>query len=100
MYRIFWAPDDSLRIVFPFNCFDPSPELNAKLANFIFIIHDLRLRLYIMLCKSAACEKVVQKVMDEMEEGKDEDVTPSKSPPVRKEVTEEDLEDWLDSMIS
>ncbi|KAM4522662.1 cell death regulator Aven [Odontesthes bonariensis] len=47
-----------------------------------------------------ACEKVVQKVMDEMEEGKDEDVAPSTSPPVRKEVTEEDLEDWLDSMIS
>ncbi|XP_072218508.1 cell death regulator Aven isoform X2 [Leuresthes tenuis] len=47
-----------------------------------------------------ACEKVVQKAMDEMEEGKDEDVTPSESPPVRKEVTEEDLEDWLDSMIS
>lgn len=35
-----------------------------------------------------------------MEEVKDKDVTPPKSASVRQEVTEEDLEDWLDSMIS
>lgn len=35
-----------------------------------------------------------------MEKAKDKDVTPPKSAPVRQEMTEEDLEDWLDSMIS
>lgn len=51
-----------------------------------------------------ACEEVkevVPKVIEEkMEEVKDKDVTPPKSASARQEVTEEDLEDWLDSMIS
>ncbi|CAG5928360.1 unnamed protein product [Menidia menidia] len=34
------------------------------------------------------------------EEVKVKDVTPPKSPSIRKEMTEDDLEDWLDSMIS
>lgn len=37
---------------------------------------------------------------EEKMEVKDKDVTPPQSASVRKEVTEEDLEDWLDSMIS
>ncbi|XP_051265964.1 cell death regulator Aven [Dicentrarchus labrax] len=51
-----------------------------------------------------ACEEVKEVVLEvigeKMEEVKDKDVTPPKSASVRKEVTEEDLEDWLDSMIS
>lgn len=51
-----------------------------------------------------ACEEVkevVTEVIEEkMEEVKDKDVTPSKSASVKQEMTEEDLEDWLDSMIS
>lgn len=37
---------------------------------------------------------------EKVEEVKDKDVTLPKSASVRQEVTEEDLEDWLDSMIS
>lgn len=37
---------------------------------------------------------------EKMEVVKDKDVAPPKSASVRQEVTEEDLEDWLDSMIS
>ncbi|XP_028252879.1 cell death regulator Aven [Parambassis ranga] len=40
--------------------------------------------------------EVIQNVR--MEEVKD--ITPPKSPPVKQKMTEEDLEDWLDSMIS
>ncbi|XP_035533977.1 cell death regulator Aven [Morone saxatilis] len=51
-----------------------------------------------------ACEEVKEVVLEvigeKMEEVKDKDVTPRKCASVRKEVTEEDLEDWLDSMIS
>ncbi|XP_041660991.1 cell death regulator Aven [Cheilinus undulatus] len=51
-----------------------------------------------------ACEEVKEvalKVTEEkMQEVKNQEVTPPKSASVRKEVTEEDLEDWLDSMIS
>nr|XP_046230038.1 cell death regulator Aven [Scatophagus argus]XP_046230039.1 cell death regulator Aven [Scatophagus argus] len=46
------------------------------------------------------CEEVKEVMEEKMEEVKDKDVTPPKSASVRKEVTEEDLEDWLDSMIS
>ncbi|XP_054474290.1 cell death regulator Aven [Anoplopoma fimbria] len=37
---------------------------------------------------------------EKMDEAKDKDVTPPKSASVKQEMTEEDLEDWLDSMIS
>ncbi|XP_071323898.1 cell death regulator Aven isoform X2 [Trachinotus anak] len=51
-----------------------------------------------------ACEEMkaaVPEVLEEkMEEVKDKDVTPPKSASVKQEMTEEDLEDWLDSMIS
>ncbi len=43
---------------------------------------------------------VLEVIEEKMEEVKDKDITPPKSAPIRKEVTEEDLEDWLDSMIS
>ncbi|XP_047430402.1 cell death regulator Aven [Mugil cephalus] len=43
------------------------------------------------------CKEAKEEVMEEV---KDKDVTPPKPSTVRKEVTEEDLEDWLDSMIS
>ncbi|XP_067337192.1 cell death regulator Aven isoform X2 [Channa argus] len=48
-----------------------------------------------------ACEetKVTPETKDEKTE-KVNDVTPPKSASVRQEMTEEDLEDWLDSMIS
>uniref|UniRef100_A0A3Q3RCD5 Apoptosis, caspase activation inhibitor n=1 Tax=Monopterus albus TaxID=43700 RepID=A0A3Q3RCD5_MONAL len=39
-------------------------------------------------------------VQDQMETVKDKDVAHPNSPSVRQEITEEDLEDWLDSMIS
>ncbi|KAM6992154.1 cell death regulator Aven isoform 2-T2 [Tautogolabrus adspersus] len=45
-------------------------------------------------------EEVPEVIEEKMEEVKNKDVTPSKSASVRQEVTEEDLEDWLDSMIS
>lgn len=45
--------------------------------------------------------EAVPEVKDEkMEKVKDKDVTPPTSAPVRQEMTEEELEDWLDSMIS
>ncbi|XP_068564518.1 cell death regulator Aven [Cebidichthys violaceus] len=51
-----------------------------------------------------ACEQVkeVKPVLieEKMDEVKEKDVTPPKSASVRQEMTEEDLEDWLDSMIS
>lgn len=48
-----------------------------------------------------SCEEVVPEVIKEkMEEVKDKDVTPPKSASIKQEMTEEDLEDWLDSMIS
>lgn len=37
---------------------------------------------------------------EKTEEVKDEDVAPPQSAPIKQEMTEEDLEDWLDSMIS
>ncbi|XP_070704903.1 cell death regulator Aven [Pempheris klunzingeri] len=45
------------------------------------------------------CE-AVKEVAPEVTEEKDKDVAPPKSASVRPEMTEEDLEDWLDSMIS
>ena len=39
-------------------------------------------------------------IKEKMEEVKDKDVTPPKSASIKQEMTEEDLEDWLDSMIS
>lgn len=39
-------------------------------------------------------------IEEKMGEAKDEHVTPPESASGRKEVTEEDLEDWLDTMIS
>ncbi|XP_039981287.1 cell death regulator Aven [Xiphias gladius] len=51
-----------------------------------------------------ACEEtkeVVPEVIEEkMEAVRDEGVAPPKSASVKQEMTEEDLEDWLDSMIS
>lgn len=37
---------------------------------------------------------------EKMEEVEEAEVSPPKTAPKRQEVTEEDLEDWLDSMIS
>lgn len=45
-------------------------------------------------------EVVLEVVEEKTKEVKDKDITPPKSAPIKKEVTEEDLEDWLDSMIS
>lgn len=61
-----------------------------------------------MFFQSPACEdvkEVIEEKTEEVIEEKtkevtDEQVAPPKSASVRKEVTEEDLEDWLDSMIS
>ncbi|XP_075939904.1 cell death regulator Aven isoform X2 [Anarhichas minor] len=58
--------------------------------------------------ESAVLEKACEQVKDmkpvlieeKMDEVKDKDVTPPKSASARQEMTEEDLEDWLDSMIS
>ncbi|TKS76305.1 Cell death regulator [Collichthys lucidus] len=47
-----------------------------------------------------ACEEVMEAIEEKMEEVKDKDVAPPESVSTKKEVTEEDLEDWLDSMIS
>lgn len=47
---------------------------------------------------SPDCEDV--KEVTEKEVVKEKDITPPEPTSVRKEVTEEDLEDWLDSMIS
>lgn len=47
--------------------------------------------------KSPVCEEVKEVIEEKMEEVKGNDITPPSS--VRK-VTEEDLEDWLDTMIS
>ena len=52
----------------------------------------------ILFFKSAACEEVKEVTEEKVEKMKD--VTLSKCASVKKEVTEEDLEDWLDSMIS
>ena len=43
---------------------------------------------------------VPEVIKEKMEEVKDKDVTPPKSASIKQEMTEEDLEDWLDSMIS
>lgn len=52
----------------------------------------------------AACEQVQEKVPvlteEKTDEVKNKDVNPRESASVRQEMTEEDLEDWLDSMIS
>lgn len=40
------------------------------------------------------------KEVTEKEVMKEKDITPPEPTSVRKEVTEEELEDWLDSMIS
>ncbi|XP_063757745.1 cell death regulator Aven isoform X2 [Eleginops maclovinus] len=45
-------------------------------------------------------EEVKEVTEERMQEVKDKDVTPPKSASVKQEMTEEDLEDWLDSMIS
>lgn len=45
------------------------------------------------------CEDV-KEVTEEEEVAKEKDITPPEPTSVRKEVMEEDLEDWLDSMIS
>lgn len=50
--------------------------------------------------QSPACEDVKEAIEEKTEEVTDKQVAPPKSASVRKEVTEEDLEDWLDSMIS
>lgn len=42
----------------------------------------------------------VKEVTEKKEALKGKDITPPESSSVRKKVTEEDLEDWLDSMIS
>lgn len=42
----------------------------------------------------------MNEVTEEETTVKENDIAPPKSTSVRKEVTEEDLEDWLDSMIS
>nr|XP_020459539.1 cell death regulator Aven [Monopterus albus]XP_020459540.1 cell death regulator Aven [Monopterus albus] len=47
-----------------------------------------------------ACDEMKAVVQDQMETVKDKDVAHPNSPSVRQEITEEDLEDWLDSMIS
>ncbi|XP_018538063.1 cell death regulator Aven [Lates calcarifer] len=50
------------------------------------------------------CEEIKEVTLEvteeKMEEVKDKDVTPPKPASVKQEMTEEDLEDWLDSMIS
>ncbi|XP_037305742.2 cell death regulator Aven [Pungitius pungitius] len=50
------------------------------------------------------CERVQEDVLvlteEKMDEVKNNDVNPPESASVRPEMTEEDLEDWLDSMIS
>lgn len=45
-------------------------------------------------------EEVLLEVTEKTEEVKDKEGTLTKATPARQEVTEEDLEDWLDSMIS
>ncbi|XP_035472653.2 cell death regulator Aven [Scophthalmus maximus] len=47
-----------------------------------------------------ACAEMKEVIEDKMEEVEDEVVTPPESASVKQEMTEEDLEDWLDSMIS
>lgn len=42
----------------------------------------------------------MKEATEEEETAKENDITPPEPTSVRKEVTEEDLEDWLDSMIS
>lgn len=46
-----------------------------------------------------ACEDV-KEVTKKKQTAPEDDITPPAPTSVRKEVTEEDLEDWLDSMIS
>ncbi|KAM4600322.1 cell death regulator Aven isoform 2-T2 [Polymixia lowei] len=45
-------------------------------------------------------EEVKEVMEDKMEEVREKTTPPPKANPVKQEVTEEDLEDWLDSMIS
>lgn len=42
----------------------------------------------------------MKEVTEKKEVLKEKDITPPEPTSVRKKVTEEDLEDWLDSMIS
>ncbi|KAG7222684.1 hypothetical protein INR49_026293 [Caranx melampygus] len=52
-------------------------------------------------CEEMKAAAAAPEVLEEkMEEVKDKDVTPPEPAPVKQEMTEEDLEDWLDSMIS
>ncbi|KAF3850103.1 hypothetical protein F7725_019822 [Dissostichus mawsoni] len=46
------------------------------------------------------CEEVKEVIQEKIVEVKEKDVTPPKSASVKQEMTEDDLEDWLDSMIS
>lgn len=68
--------------------------------------HDLmRRKIKVSVCvrgtvcsfKSPVCEEVKEVIEEKMEEVKGNNITPPRS--VRK-VMEEDLEDWLDTMIS
>lgn len=45
------------------------------------------------------CEDM-KEVTEKKETVRENDITPPESTSVRKEVTQEELEDWLDSMIS
>lgn len=45
-------------------------------------------------------EAAEEKKTDEVAEGVKEEEAPPEPAPVKQEVSEEDLEDWLDSMIS
>lgn len=42
----------------------------------------------------------MKEVTEEKETARENDITPPESTSVRTEVTQEELEDWLDSMIS
>lgn len=42
----------------------------------------------------------MKEVTEKKETARENDITPPESTSVRKEVTQEELEDWLDSMIS
>ncbi|KAK5879823.1 hypothetical protein CesoFtcFv8_022903 [Champsocephalus esox] len=46
------------------------------------------------------CEEVKEAIQEKIVEVKEKEVTPPKSASVKQEMTEDDLEDWLDSMIS
>lgn len=53
-----------------------------------------------MFINFAECEEVKEAIQEKIVEVKEKDVTPPKSTSVKQEMTEDDLEDWLDSMIS